>query len=283
MELLENIIPPATTHGSDKCPFCPAQKDDKLTTYPGSANNSGMLQSIMENPADLQKYQECAWPHDGNKHPTRAEIEKTYEYSPYGNFEFQAHHLLSGKQALEDHAFEKWIVASKETIAKDTGYAINGSLNGIWAPSYPKGFRSGEYKWGELDPSERKKIAVYIMMKAHCQFHLGHHAIDPKDGPEVKHDKYDKYLKDNLTEMDSRMTAWSAACPVCSPQSGPQQKPFRPNERVNMYLNALSEAAQKRITASVGDWVVFLSALARDYHKDHCDHQPQIPAKRRRL
>jgi hypothetical protein len=276
-ELLEGVMPPAVAHEAGKepnCPFCPAPEPKALKTYGGADNDSGTLETIMTNPGKLLAQQTNTWPHPGKASRSREDIEGAHVHPTYGKYEFQAHHLVSGNQALKGSPYEEWILQEpSSTIKKDTGYTVNGSLNGIWAPSYPKSFRAKEYEWKELTPSERMAIAVYVMDKAKCQFHLGHHSIDPQDDGKEIHEKYDKYLKDNLEDMAQRMFSWAKVCPLCEKKSnGEPKKPLWPNQMANIYLNNLSEVVRKRVTEPKDKWMVFLSALARDYHKKHCTH-----------
>ena len=104
-----NVPVPHNAGENKDCPFCPVEKGKALKTYPGKKNNSGKLEDIMEEPTSLLAKQPNAWPHDGKKHPSRADVEAEHEHPDYGYYEFQAHHLVSGKQALQDHNAEEWI------------------------------------------------------------------------------------------------------------------------------------------------------------------------------
>ncbi|MCB9917396.1 MAG: AHH domain-containing protein [Planctomycetes bacterium] len=277
MELIEGVAPPALAHDSGSnadCPFCPVEKGKCYTTYKGAANDSGILEDIMVDPEQLDSKQSGAWPHDGKKHASRAAIQSKHSHPEYGDYEFQAHHLISGKQALQDHVFEKWIDASQSQIEEDTGYTINGSLNGIWAPSWPKSFRggahAGEWTTGSID---RQEIANYVMAAEGCQFHLGAHNIgDPQDSGAVKHQRYDKWLKKMLTKMNKRMWGWSNKCPLCCEDGERKEPPFQPNENANRYLNNLSAAAEGQLTGPRQSWFIFISRLALEYHRPVCGH-----------
>ncbi|ARU26088.1 AHH domain-containing protein [Cellvibrio sp. PSBB006] len=265
---------------NDDCPFCPIEKGKQYKTYKGSDNKSETLEKIMEKPANLNQHQANAWPHDGKVHSSREDIESRYKHPTYGFYEFQAHHLISGKQALQGHKVEQWIDKSQGKIEEDTGYTVNGSLNGIWAPSWPKEFRSGAFEgqWttGEVDIQE---VADHVMKAAKCQFHLGAHNIgDPLDPGQTKHMRYDNWLKKQLTQINLRMWGWSRKCPLCSENGERKKPPFQPNEKINKALNKLSYHAQEQLTAPRKMWFIFLSRLALNYHAQVCDHP--IPGRK---
>ncbi len=282
MEMGE-LIAIAVLHeaGNEDCPFCPVEKGKDYKTYKGSENDSDTLKNIMVDPATLNTNQEKAWPHDGTKHPSREEIEAKHEHPEYGFYEFQAHHLISGKQALKDHKVEQWIDSSQNKIEEDTGYTVNGSLNGVWAPSWPKSFRNGDYegKW-KTDPIDRQEIANRVMKAESCQFHLGAHNIgDPTDSGEIKHKRYDNWLKSILTKINLRIWGWSRKCPLCCDEGERNKPPFQTNERVNQTLNRLSAVAKRQLKAPRKDWTIFLSRLALNYHNEVCEHP--IPGRTR--
>jgi hypothetical protein len=277
MEINELISPPEehSVGSNDDCPFCPIEKGKKYRTFKGVDNNSKILEEIMTNPACLTGKQEGAWPHagkeppSGKKPPSRKDKESEHCHKEYGYYEFQAHHLISGKQALKGHEFEQWIAADVGTIEEDTGYSINGSLNGLWAPSWPKSFRKGKnaVKWTSAD-LDREKIANFVMKKEGCQFHLGAHNIgDPEDPENGEHERYDEWLKSWLSKMNSRMWGWTIKCPLCIEKGKPKKQLLQPNALVNQYLNNLSDAARDQLTAPPKDWFIFLSRLALKYHR----------------
>ncbi len=272
-------ISPSLGHdpgSNEDCPFCPVEKGKNYKTRPGAANNSDTLEEIMTNPKVLPQKQGNAWPHTGMKHPSREEIEGKFSHPDYGPYEFQAHHLISGKQALEGHKVEQWILKSEGKIEEDTGYTVNGSLNGLWAPSWPKNFRKGGDNAGEWTTSatDREEIAERIMVLASCQFHLGAHNIgDPDDPGQVRHERYDEWLKKQLTKINLRMWAWSRKCPVCEEDGERKDPPFQPNERINRALNIFSGEVRRLLTGPKETWFIFLSRLALEYHKKGpCDH-----------
>lgn len=263
---------------SEACPFCPRDNSKKLKTYPGASNDSDVLEKIMEKPERLSELQSNAWPHDGKPHGARDDVEGSFVHSDFGIYEFQAHHLLSGNQALKGHKFEQWILSQHGKIVEDSGYSINGSLNGIWAPSWPKSFRSGSEKgkW-TLDETDRQGIANHVMKITGCQFHLGAHNIgDPQDTGEVRHKRYDSWLKKRLSSMNRRMWGWTRKCGLCCEDGNRKDPPFEVNPLVNIYLNNLSASAKTQITRPRSEWFVFLSRLALEYHKEVCRHEMPV-------
>jgi hypothetical protein len=270
MSEINEIIAVADQHTSSlQCPFCPEEPEPDFTTHPGSANHSGTLEKIMGDPSQLVPEQGAARPKEGQPHqqsPSTAQLKPTPIYtSPEdGPFSCEAHHLISGKQALEGHAFERWIVAGG-TIEKDTGYSVNNCDNGLWCPSIPEKHKGGS--WGNLGDFEDKyKIARKPMDAGLPQFHKSHHSIRDKDEQNEWHEKYDTWLKGLLTQMDDRMTGWSAKCKLCE-TGGKNEPPFQPSVRVNQVLDNLSRVARRNLLPPASRWKVFLSRYSLQYHK----------------
>jgi hypothetical protein len=153
-------------------------------------------------------------------------------------------------------------------------------LNGLWAPSWPKSFRSGAHEGKWTDPNtDIQEIANHVMEAAGCQFHLGAHNIgDPQDSGQIKHMRYDNWLKKELTRINLRMWGWSRKCPVCCDEGERKKPPFQPNEKINQALNRLSDVAKRQLTSDRKNWFTFLSRLALNYHNAVCDHP--IPGKK---
>jgi hypothetical protein len=59
---------------------------------------------------------------------------------------------------------------------------------------------------------------------------------DPDDPGQVRHERYDEWLKKQLTKINSRMWAWSRKCPVCEENGERKDPPFQPNERIKGLL-----------------------------------------------
>lgn len=273
MEVLEPVSPYLShMDQDDACPFCPAEPPPTFTTHPGSANDSGRLECIMVAPPDLVPQQPGARPKTGGnaeqaESTPQAKPNPIYTDAVEGPYSCEAHHLISGKQALEGHVFERWIVAGN-MIEKDTGYSVNNADNGLWAPSIPEKYKDG--KWGPKSFADKLAIACKPMAAGKPQFHKGHHAIrDPDDPDQIKHQKYDDYLKGMLKTMDDRMQGWSKRCPRCGQGSNPK---FQPSVRVNQALDNLSSAMRTKISAPATMWDVFISRYALEFHKPICPH-----------
>lgn len=274
MSEIGEIIAVAAPHSTEneKCPFCPPEKPPTYTTHPGAANDSNALAKVMERPAQLVPLQGGARPKQGQEHqqspsepqPKPDPIFKDAEEGPYS---CEAHHLISGKQALEGHVFERWIVAGK-VIESDTGYSVNNADNGLWAPSIPEKYKSGA--WGAMSFPKKLAIARRPMEEGHPQFHKGHHAItDPDDPDSVKHSRYDDYLKRMLKLMDDRMSGWARVCPLCDQGKKPK---FQPSVRANQVLDNLSRVVRRKISPPIPQWEIFISRYALEVHKPVCPH-----------
>jgi hypothetical protein len=281
MELKELIAIP-TDHVEEKCPFCPLEELKEYKTYSGDDNDSTALSAIMVDPTQLESKQSKARPKDGEDGnqsksdaqplPPQSKEARLWIDKGFGPFSSEAHHLISGKQALMGHPFECWIVKGRR-IRGDTGYSINNADNGIHAPSIPD---ESKGSWGGLDPAKKQAAAFWIMEQIGIQFHKGPHNISDKENdPDGQfHIRYDIYIKELLSKMDLVMIQWKKICPKCKPSSdGKKQKP-QPNARVNQYLDNLSRHLRKKISRPSSDWDIFLSAFALRYHiHKGCQHK----------
>lgn len=276
MTEINEIIAVAVPHGgsSNECPFCPIEPPSEFTTYPGEENNSGKLGSIMQEPATLTSEQDGTRPKQGGLHQQSTSDAQTkpnpiFSDLEEGAYSTEAHHLISGKQALMGHAFERWILASKSTITEDTGYSVNNADNGIWCPSIPEKYKGGN--WGAKSFATKLAIASKPMEAGHPQFHKGNHSIgDPEDtdGDDNLRQKYDIYLKNMLTEMDERMFGWSDKCPLCFTTKGIKKKKLQPSVRVNQVLDNLSKVVRRKVSAPASEWRIFLSRYSLEYAKE---------------
>ncbi len=269
-ELIALAVPHPTTNA--KCPFCPPEKPPEYTTFPGKANDSGVLDDVMKDPTQLEALQSGVRPKKGERYQQSASDPQPkpnpiFAAKPAGPYSCEAHHLISGKQALEGHVFERWILEGK-TIEHDTGYSINNADNGLWAPSIPEKYKGG--KWGKLSFARKLAVARKPMENGHPQFHKGHHAIaDPDDPDSIKHSRYDDYLKGMLTAMDDRMSGWAKKCPLCDKG---KKKKFQPSVRVNRVLDNLSRVVRRKISPPIPLWEIFISRYALEVHKPVCPH-----------
>jgi hypothetical protein len=293
-------------HKEGKCPFCCEKQPKKpYKTYPGKENNGGILGRLLANPGKLTVEQVGARPKDGDPEKgNQSDVEPapdpdtTYPIwidckgkgdegdgkNTFGIYSSEAHHLISGKQALRWHKFEGWICKElekgeeagdrKEILEEDTGYSVNNAANGFWCPSIPKGFRKIDkgYKfkrsWGSLDDSAegqaiRRDAAFRAMRGVKIQFHCGPHDIDGADG----YKKYNEYLIDRLNKLFDEMEGFSKTCPVCGKNKKKEAK-YTPTVRANKLLDRLSFHMKCRITGEPKDWVIFISRLAKDLYEE---------------
>jgi hypothetical protein len=270
-EIISVPVPHDTAN--EKCPFCPPQKPPPYVTHPGSANDSDALAKIMAEPAKLVPLQASARPKQGDECQQSASSaqpkpDPIFSDAAEGAYSCEAHHLISGKQALANHAFERWILASKGTIESDSGYSVNNADNGLWAPSIPEKYKAGG--WGSMSFEKKLAIARRPMDAGLPQFHKGHHGISDPDDPEaIKHSRYDDYLKRMLQLMDDRMTGWAQVCPLCDKGKKPK---FQPSVRVNQVLDNLSRVVRGKISPPIPLWEIFLSRYALEAHKPVCPH-----------
>jgi hypothetical protein len=275
------LVAPSGDHDPEKCPFCPPEELKTYKTYAGEDNDSTVLRDIMLNPDSLTTKQQGArikngegqnqdkspprlLPMDTDGAPCWLDIASEHKF---GWFSSEAHHLISGKQALKGHAFEQWI--TEGTIKGPTGYSINNADNGVHAPSVPEKYKG---TWGALHTDIKQKAAYWIMGKTGIQFHKGPHNIMDKtnDRDELYHMKYNIYIKEKLDNMNTCMELWQMTCPVCDDTEELPQ----PTARVNAALDHLSKFLEKKIRFPASEWDIFLSTLALLYHIDSgCTHR----------
>ncbi|RYY75448.1 MAG: hypothetical protein EOO52_08595 [Gammaproteobacteria bacterium] len=276
MDLGEIIAPPvAHTKPNEKCPFCPPPAPVEYTTHAGEKNDSKKLASIMKSPSQLVPLQSGARPQTAKVGPN-GYVQEQQKLEPRLEDEtkfytHQAHHLISGNQALKKSPMEKWILAS-EANEKDTGYSVNSTGNGFWAPSVPKELVG---KWGPgkgLSNPQRQEWAEKVMKSANAQAHIGPHNIsDPDDPSGDKHQSYDKYIKAKLIAISDRVKAWSDECYQCKDAKKSNKKP-QATYAVHDVLDRLSNHLQTQITGSRSNWKIFLSKYSLAYHTPVCTH-----------
>lgn len=258
--------------GSKACPFCPEEEPKSYTTHPGSANDSRALEDIMVKPSLLPSKQGGARPKNGEKDQQGPSTEQPkpspiYTSLDHGDCSVEAHHLISGKQALENSPIEQWLIAAKGRIERDTGYSVNNADNGFWAPSIPERYKGGA--WGAKSYEEKLAIACEVMAATQRQFHKSHHRIsDPDDPGGDVHPSYNEFLQKKLKELNRIIEAWSKHCPLCTPDKKPQ-----PSVTVNQILDNLSTAMRSMVSGPRAGWSVFLSKYALAYHKPVCSHR----------
>lgn len=274
MESLENIA--KHKESNEDCPFCPGKEEEDFKTYPGASNNSKKLAKIMDAPSRLTQQQGGCRPKDGTDNrqsPAERKPKPTpiFNDAIYGDYSCEAHHAISGKQAMKNHKIEKWILKAKGLVEKDTGYSINNSDNGVWLPSIPEEHKGG--KWGLLGPEKKYEIATKPMAQNKGQFHKGPHDItDPEDPYGKYHPSYKKELIDKLDTLYDRIQAWSSNCFLCE-DVDPNEGPFLPPYKVNQMLDTLSGSVIKDLVASPKSWRYFISKIAMLYHNEDCPHK----------
>ncbi len=276
-EFNEPVAPPSGDHTnpSAKCPFCPPESRRPFTTYPGASNQSQNLAKIMEQPSKLTSLQGGARPQTGAEGEQSGPAARA---KPTGKtYTFQAHHLISGNQAMKGEPIEDWITSSDKND-KPTGYSINNTNNGFWAPSIPNQYVG---KWsdrqGYLDDDERQSEAEKVMANFGAQIHIGPHDIEDECDPKgEKHTRYDEYLKEKLQLIHDRIHAWSLRC-KCEPSAKPQA-----TERVHNWLDNLSTHMIGELSGPRANWRVFISDYALEYHRPVCKHGEPARKKRRR-
>jgi hypothetical protein len=172
---------------------------------------------------------------------------------------------------MKGRKIENWIKAS-DVNEKDTGYSINYTCNGYWAPSMPKEFQKG--KWGPMTPEKKQAEAEKVMQAASAQIHISHHSIPDADG-EI-HRSYDEYLIDKLDALYDRIMAWANTC-MCKPPDPGAKK--QATHHVHDALDGLSQHMQGKITGGPQGWDVFLSKYALRYHEKpgNCLHTANVP------
>jgi hypothetical protein len=270
-ELVDAAVPHEENDEDVPCPFCPRPVQEKFATYPGARNDSAVLEAIMGDPDKLTTRQANARPKNGADHRQSASDPKPkpapiFSDEEYGAYSAEAHHLISGNQAMKGHEIEHWIVAGK-LVSMDTGYSINNADNGEWLPSIPEQYKGG--KWSALSFADKLDIAGRPMAEGIGQFHKGPHNISDKDDPGELHTSYPTYVKGLLTDLFELIVGWSQACPVCEPVAA-KNGPYLPNWRIHDMLDAVSRSIGEDLTGPPESWDYFISKLAMHFHKDVC-------------
>ncbi|MBP1762757.1 MAG: hypothetical protein H6Q64_2299 [Firmicutes bacterium] len=285
---INEIIAMASSHVSDKCPFCPVPKNEDFVSHPGAEALGTTLAEIMIDPAQLVPKQANARPKDGANERQAQPSKKPKPNPPlvhpiFGPYSYEAHHLIPGKQNLlkhegdmesvmDGHPIEKWICKSAN-IKKDTGYSINNSDNGVWLVSAPEDVkklrgRKPERPWeredhpkpnpNALTQTEKDEIADFAMNRGAGQFHYGKHAIDDESGTYAS---YPKHVHKILSQLNDRITAWSKECPNCGKK--PSEPPYDPAWKVNEYLDLVSMSIEIDIRLMPPQtWQYFISSHA---------------------
>jgi len=276
MTEINELVAPPDLHRPGKneaCPFCPVPEPETFTTHPGAKNNSSVLEAVMADPGCLVGKQGGARPKDGNEHRQRQSRAKPkpdpiFSNSQYGAYSAEAHHLISGNQALKGHEMEQWIVGGA-LIKKDTGYSVNNSDNGEWLPSIPEKHKGGS--WASLEFEDKLEIARAPMRRGKGQFHKGPHNVVDKEDLLGVHTSYPKEVKRLLSDLVELMHGWAESCPICK-QVDPDKGPFDPNWRVHDMLDSLSRGIGVDLKGPPGHWYYFISRVAMEFHRTVCEH-----------
>jgi hypothetical protein len=267
IELLNAAVDHKANQSKD-CPFCPIPPIEQFTTKSGKDNDSSVLEDVMVKPSVLPgKQGGGVRPKNGKAHRQRTAKTKKkpnpiFQNRKWGKYSAEAHHLISGNQAMKGEDIEDWIVAGK-LVKKDTGYSINNSDNGEWLPSIPDKYKGG--KWSDLDFDEKLEIASAPMKKNKGQFHKGPHNVVDKEDLLGVHTSYPKEVKRLLADLVELLFAWVDACPICE-NVDKKKGPFDPNWRIHNMIDALSRGIGRDLKGSPGNWYYFISKVAMKYH-----------------
>lgn len=174
---------------------------------------------------------------------------------------YGAHHLIPGNDGLaaSDLYQDKWLGPVDDGAdAKNVGYNINGSSNGMWlsgnyAVRPVKGKRS-QKTWTAMDPEFQKAYAFLAMLDTKRQFHDAHKP-------------YSAVVRDALSDLAELMEEMkNKGCPACGAGSHPTDPPYHLNSR----LNAVSNHLSKFLRRAPRFWKdpMFTSSWAKEY-KDY--------------
>ncbi|NNF97452.1 MAG: hypothetical protein HKM94_11045 [Halobacteria archaeon] len=265
-------------HPIPECPFCPIEEPEDFTTYPGIDNDSTALGNIMEDPDLLTSEQDNCRPKDDGGPKRQKKSDPQRKPNPIHAcvidgvahvYSCEAHHAISGKQAMNGELVEQWISKEQKQdyeIVKDTGYSINNADNGIWLPSLPEHLKGGG--WGNIkDKEKRKDIAFRVMRAENLQWHKGPHNISDKDGLFDDDDeivKYDRWLKDELDEIHGVIVKWTDECEETKKRKEDGQE-LTANHKVHDMLDALSKIVRTlKVKGAPSTWRIFVSRLAME-------------------
>ncbi len=269
-ELVAVSVPDLHPADDPNCPFCPKEPPEEWTTYGGASNDSKKLAAIIDNPTKLASLQPGVRPkvdHAAHRQASDPMLDAAaVAFRQEHRVTFQAHHLVSGKQALVKSLMEHWISAGPE-VAADSGYSVNNAANGAWLPSIPKAWVG---LWGKESDEHRYTLAVEVMRELGAQIHVGPHNPDVDDD-DAHHQPYDVWLITTLEGMGERIGEWEDHCPLCE---RPEGEKLRPSVRVNEALDRLSRRAWVKVTGPASDWDVFISKYAWWYHSEVTTERP---------
>jgi len=190
MELMEKIAFALTQNEDikDKCPFCGKAPHD----FPKKKKGAKASTKVKSKPKNLGVSQ--------------------LDGCGQGKWTTAAHHLIAAKQCYA-------VLAPLVRMGNLAGYDINSSPNGIALPTFKNPYKGDRWggsktvkkKYGDLGPTEKEKVAFWVMDSTKAQWHCGHHAFEQQadwdeteggDDSEMSHvASYDTAIIDKLYEI----------------------------------------------------------------------------------
>lgn len=269
-EFAEAVAIPLSGHESEKCCFCPLEKEQEPTRVAkiGKHNASTTLDKNLEAIGDKK-------------------ANHLYIDSVHGDYSLEAHHLICGNEILGDEKeVEKYLITQNKTTTKgaaglientlhDVAWDVNAARNGIWLPSVPDLYRiiDGDPSiwWGEqtkksgrkfLTEPEKENISFIVMKAVGRQFHKGSHtSAAPPDK------SYVRFGLDNLNKVTKVLEYYSKTCPM---EDGDKKKrdgpPYRPPHKIAKTLDLLSDVLKKELIGAPSTWKFFISKFALKCH-----------------
>jgi hypothetical protein len=262
-------VPFKHTEGESKCPFCQGKVVEPKKESDFSPKGK-LVDCEWKRNDFIDNDKASKWDSDKEIKQAKEKIELTIQQTddikkkeslanqlpPYGSYSPQAHHLISKAKAKES----EFGVNS----AKNTGYSIHNSKNGILLPSFPQKFDSKKktekgfvMNWGDL-PNEIKRDAAFRVMSATgVQCHISNHQVTIED---LENDtSYEDEVERQLEARSKNFQKWGKECPK---KEGEKIN----NDGVNEILHSLSVYLKSKITAPPCEWDVFLSSYALEFH-----------------
>lgn len=248
-----------------ECPFCPGDKEETYTTYPGEKCDGAKLRDWLVDAKPPSAESSCR-PKDGqgNRQPQPDPIPMPNDGLAQ-EFTFEAHHAIPGKQCMKGRTIEKWLLKTSGKINADTGYSINNIANGIWLPAIPKEIVENG-RWRSLTMTEKVEVTKAAMDRW-GQVHKGHHNIVAQDDER----NYVVWVRGKLDDINDRMEGWSSKCRLCTKDGESKGPPFDPPYRLNQFLDDCSTAIMAQLRGHHGTWQYFISKVALEYNAQHQD------------
>jgi len=263
-EILEGVAVHIDSSNDENCPFCPAEEiNHDWKTYGGEKNSSSMLRKYMKDPKKIFSQETKVRPKENgypDSNPSPKNTRRAYSNAEHGEYGYEAHHSISGKEILSGEPLENIISNASKEYKGQIGYSINNAANGVFLPSYPRKYRG---KWSAMEDEKKYKIMSLAMAagegQAHIGSHGGHEHSPGQDYPSV--------IKENLAAIKDRILSKREGCPFCEDADGDSNK-FVPPYKVNIWLDLLSKNIERKLTSSVNSWPYFISGYAKQYYLD---------------